>query len=303
MFARELALKIGGRLLGDDVVCERLAVPQRASCNDVTIVVWPYDYSIIKNSHASVVICDTNCAVDCLFDSGKVLIVIDDVISAFFALRTLVSFGAFKSPLEAFIHETAVIEPFVHIEPGAIIGAGCHIKAGTVIGAQCRLGNGVQIGAHSVIGADGFAPFGQEKTELLPSVGYVHIEDSVRLGAHCTVDRGVVGETRIKQGTLIDNMVHIGHDAVVGKNVVIAAQTALAGFVEIGDSATLGGQVGVVPHAVIGEGARISAKSLVRKVVGAYEIWSGNPSMPHAMYLKEYARAKRRYRESNEKYH
>ncbi|HXW53454.1 MAG TPA: UDP-3-O-(3-hydroxymyristoyl)glucosamine N-acyltransferase, partial [Myxococcota bacterium] len=83
-------------------------------------------------------------------------------------------------------------------------------------------------------------------------------------------------------------MVHIGHDVRIGENVIVAGQSGLAGFVWIDKNVTLGGQVGVAPHVRIGEGARISGKSMVHCDIRPREIWSGNPSVPHAVYLRAY---------------
>ena len=91
------------------------------------------------------------------------------------------------------------------------------------------------------------------------------LENNIRIGALCTVDRGLIGATLIKNNCLIDNHVHIGHDVELSAKVVIAAQTGLAGFVQIGEGATLGGQTGVAPHVVIGAYARVSAKTLVHR--------------------------------------
>jgi UDP-3-O-[3-hydroxymyristoyl] glucosamine N-acyltransferase len=155
----------------------------------------------------------------------------------------------------------------------------------------------VQIGANSVIGSPGFIPFGVVHARCLPCFGSVHIDEGVRIGALCTIDRGFLGVTRIGSNTLIDNMVHVGHDVDIGAGVIIAAQTGIAGFVRIGDRATLGGQVGIKPHATVGTGARVSGKSLVHCDIENDAIWSGNPSLPHAQYLRAYGQLKRSFKD------
>jgi UDP-3-O-[3-hydroxymyristoyl] glucosamine N-acyltransferase len=128
---------------------------------------------------------------------------------------------------------------------------------------------------------------------MLPSLGAVLIEDGASIGALCSIAKALIGVTTIGEASQLDNMVHCGHDAVIGKNVVIAAQSGLAGFAQIGDGVTIGGQSGVAPHVVIEHSARLSGKSFAHKDIRAFEIWSGNPSLPHALYLRDYARAKR----------
>lgn len=210
----------------------------------------------------------------------------------------------------AYIDPAAEIEAFVTIGAGAHIGAHSRVGAGSAIGREVRIGEScvlyprvsvydrVTTGArciiHSgaVIGADGF---GFELTDgawgKVPQVGTVSIGDDVEIGANCCIDRATLGATVIGDGTKLDNMVHIGHNCRIGRHVVIAAQTGLAGGVSIGDYAVVGGQVGIgdkariESKAVIGSGAGI----LTSKIVRAGEPVWGTPARPLRQYLEQLA--------------
>jgi UDP-3-O-[3-hydroxymyristoyl] glucosamine N-acyltransferase len=190
------------------------------------------------------------------------------------------------------------------IGPGCSIGAGCHIGERVSIGengtlhASVAIYDNIRIGArailHSgcVVGADGFGfTLSGDRYEKFPQVGTVEIGDDVEIGANACVDRGALGATRIGDGTKIDNLVHIAHNCVIGKHVVIAAQTGFSGSVTVGDYAVIGGQVG------IGEKARIDAKAVVggkagvlvsQRVHAGEPVW-GIPARPLRQHLKSLA--------------
>ena len=208
------------------------------------------------------------------------------------------------------IDPTAEVGPFVTIGRNARVGARTRIGAGSTIGAGTEIGDDcvvhprvsvyerITIGArcliHSgaVIGADGF---GFEMAgctwNKVPQVGTIRIGDDVEIGANSCIDRATLGVTVIGDGTKLDNMVHIGHNCRIGKHVVIAAQTGLAGGVSIGDYAVVGGQVGVgdkariESKAIIGSGAGI----LTSKIVRAGEPVWGTPARPLRQYLEQLA--------------
>lgn len=176
------------------------------------------------------------------------------------------------------------VGPFSVIGPGAVLGdsvavaSNVYVGAGTRVGDNCELhahvvlrehvtiGNRVKIFAGSVIGSDGFGLIPSEKGMApaeMPQIGTVIIEDDVRIGALCTVDRATLGETRVGAGCKFDDHVHIGHNARLGKNVVICGSTALGGSVMIEDDVLMGGQVGVAQGIRVGRGAKIGAQTLV----------------------------------------
>jgi len=208
------------------------------------------------------------------------------------------------------VDSSAEIGAFVTIGPGARIGARTRVGAGSSIDANAEIGEDcilhprvsiyerVTVGArcivHSgaVIGADGFGfELAGGKYQKVPQVGTVRIGNDVETGANTCIDRATLGVTEIGDGTKLDNMVHIAHNCRIGKHVVIAAQTGLAGGVSIGDYAVVGGQVGVgdkariEARAVIGSGAGI----LTSKIVRAGEPVWGTPARPLRQYLEQLA--------------
>ena len=219
----------------------------------------------------------------------------------------------------AVIHASAVIGAGVRVEARAVIGervllgdntkigAGCAIGAGVIVGPDCeiypnvtiypgtRLGSRVIVHAGAVLGSDGFGYVRDRKTghyEKFPQVGRLVIEDDVEIGANATIDRGALDETRIGQGTKIDNLVHIGHNCQIGQNVVIAAQTGLSGSIVIEKSVVLGGQVGIGEHARIEEGVMLGGQGgvLPNKVLrGKGVAFWGTPAQPLRQYLKQLA--------------
>jgi UDP-3-O-[3-hydroxymyristoyl] glucosamine N-acyltransferase len=208
-------------------------------------------------------------------------------------------------------HQTAVIASTAHIGLGTSIGAGAVIGDDVTLGENCRIyprvviypgttiGNRVVIHAGAVLGADGFGYVRDAKTgehTQFPQQGTLAIEDDVEIGANATIDRGALEETRIGAGTKIDNMVHIGHNVCVGRNVVIAAQTGISGSTIIGEGAIIGGQVGIGDHAEVGPGVILgSAAGLLphKTLTGPGEVFWGTPAQPLKQYLRELAMMRR----------
>ena len=200
--------------------------------------------------------------------------------------------------LTAVVDPTAVIDPTAEIGPLVTIGAGVHVGAHSVLYPRVTVYHGVVIGArcvvHSgaVLGADGF---GFERVgatyRKVPQVGTVEIGDDVEIGANTCIDRATLGVTVIGEGTKLDNMVHIAHNCKIGRHVLIAAQTGLAGGVTVGDYAIVGGQVGVGDKARIESGAIIGSGAgiLTSKIVRAGEPVWGTPARPLRQYLGQLA--------------
>ena len=184
------------------------------------------------------------------------------------------------------VHETATLCPGVVVMSGCSIGARSVLFPNVVLYPNTRVGADCRIHAGAVIGADGFSyhptPDGLRK---VPQIGRVVIEDEVEIGANSTIDRAFLGETRIGHGSKLDNQVHIGHNGSLGRSVIIAAQSGLAGSVTVGDGALLGGQVGVVEHTHIGTNSQIGAQSGVKKDVADGQAVLGTPAEP-AMKMK-----------------
>ena len=212
----------------------------------------------------------------------------------------------------------AIVGNHTRIGDGTTIGAACVIADGVEIGAHCRidanvticagskLGNRVIVQSGAVLGSDGFGYVRDDETgryELFPQIGRLVIEDDVEIGANSTVDRGALDETRIRRGTKIDNLVHVGHNVQIGQDVVIAAQTGISGSSVIEDNVIIGGQVGIADHVRIEEGAILGAQSGIptRKVIrGKGVVFWGTPARPIAEYLRELAFISRAARRSCE---
>ena len=187
------------------------------------------------------------------------------------------------------------------IDSGAVIGAGvrigndCHIYPRVVIYPGATLGDRVVIHAGAVLGADGFGYVRDRTTgeyTQFPQQGTLVIEDDVEVGANTTIDRGALEETRIARGTKLDNLIHIGHNVSIGRNVVIAAQTGISGSSAVGDGAILGGQVGMGDHAAVGPGVILGGQAGIlpkKNLLGPGIVFWGTPAKPVRQYLKELA--------------
>jgi len=161
------------------------------------------------------------------------------------------------------------------------IGNDCVIHPNVTILDHCEIGNGVIIQSGTVIGSDAFYYNTKKNRETwykkMESCGRVVIEDHVEIGAGCTIDRGVSGDTVIGRGTKIDNLVQVGHDTVIGRNCLIAAQVGIAGATTIGNGVILWGQVGVSKTLTIGDNAIVYAQSGVPSSLEGGKTYFGSP--------------------------
>jgi len=199
---------------------------------------------------------------------------------------------ALKGNTGASIHPTAVIGA------GVTMGTDCEIGPHVVIYPGVTLGDRVSVQAGAVLGSTGFgyARDHAGKYTLFPQQGRLIIEDDVEIGANTTIDRGALEETRIGAGTKIDNLVHIGHNCIIGKNVIIAAQTGISGSSVVEDGAILGGQVGIGEHATVGAGVILGGGAGVltnKKMTGPGQVFWGRPARPLKEYLRDLARLRR----------
>jgi UDP-3-O-[3-hydroxymyristoyl] glucosamine N-acyltransferase len=218
---------------------------------------------------------------------GTQLVVKDPVAALSLALEYLYPDQEEGSP----VHPAAVIAPSARlgsncrVEAGAVIeadcvlGRDCRIMAGAVLRHGCRLGRRVVIGPHSVVGGSGFG-FAESRAgyRRLRHVGTVEIGDDTEIGAGCTVDRALLGTTRLGRGVKLDDQVHIGHNAVIGDYTAFAAQVGVGGSTVVGKRVKAGGQAGIADHLKIGAGAIIGAQAGVTKDVPAGAFWTGNPA-------------------------
>ncbi|HMJ09371.1 MAG TPA: UDP-3-O-(3-hydroxymyristoyl)glucosamine N-acyltransferase, partial [Pyrinomonadaceae bacterium] len=187
------------------------------------------------------------------------------------------------------------IFPNASIYAGVKIGSGCTIHSGVSIRENCDIGNGCIIHNNSTIGCDGFGYAKAEDSTWLkiPQVGRVVLEDDVEIGANTAIDRASVGETRIKRGAKIDNLVQIGHSCTVDEDALICSQTGLAGSSVIGKRVILAGQVGIAGHLKIGDDAVLTAKSATSHDVEAGKIISGVPGFDNREWLRATAAFRR----------
>lgn len=179
------------------------------------------------------------------------------------------------------IGEGSVIFPLVSIYPRVKIGERTIIHSHASIREDVEIGSRVIIHNGAVIGSDGFGYLEVDDGSRLkiPQKGTVIIEDDVEIGANTTVDRAALGETIIRKGAKIDNLVQIAHNVEVGENTVLAGQTGLAGSVKIGKNVIMGGQVGVADHVNIGDKVIIAAQSGITKDIPPYSFVAGSPHL------------------------
>lgn len=260
---------------------------------DMVFVDHPKYYDKALNSKATTIL--INKEVEC--PEGKALIISDDPFRDFNKITT--HFNPFNKSTEtvstsAIIGKGSIVQPNVFIGNNVIIGKNCLLHPNVTIYDNCVIGDNVTIHSNTVLGADAFyykrRPDGYDK---LLSGGKVVIENNVDLGASCTIDRGVTGDTTIKQGTKIDNQVHVGHDTVIGENCLIASQTGIAGCVIIEDEVTIWGQVGTNSGITIGKGAIILGQTGVTKSVEGGKSYFGTPISESREKLKELAEIRR----------
>jgi UDP-3-O-[3-hydroxymyristoyl] glucosamine N-acyltransferase len=205
----------------------------------------------------------------------------------------------------ATLGEGVTLGPFVVVEEGVKIGAKSTLCAGAVVCARSEIGDetfiypnvtireGVKIGhrvivhANSVIGSDGFGFVPHQGRHFkVPQVGGVVIEDDVEVGASVTIDRATLGDTVIRRGTKINNLVQIGHNVEIGEHCILVAQVGISGSVRIGNRVTLAGQVGVAGHLSIGDQTVVAAKSVVTKDIPAKRNVAGFPAFDHVEWRK-----------------
>lgn len=260
---------------------------------DIVFVDHPKYYDKALESKATVILINKN--VSC--PSGKALLISDDPFSDFNVLTR--HFRPFVNTdtaiaASAKIGENTVIQPNVFVGNNVIIGKSCIIHPSVIIYDNCVIGNNVIIHAGTVLGSDAFyfqkRPHGFDK---LMSGGRVVIEDDVELGALCSIDKGVTGDTIIKKGSKLDNQVQVGHDTVIGEKCIIAAQVGIAGCVVVEDEVTLWGQAGVTSAITIGEKAIISAQSGVSKSLAGGKSYFGSPAEEAREKLKQLANLKK----------
>jgi UDP-3-O-[3-hydroxymyristoyl] glucosamine N-acyltransferase len=309
----ELAARVAGRVVGDgSVAIERIATIEDATAQALTFATSEAFLTAALAGDAAAILVETSLATQ---PAAKPLLVVDN---ARHALAQLLSGLQPSRPRGPFRHACAVIEPDaqladdVYVAAHAYVGSGVTIGSGSVIGAGAYVGDAVKIGEsvwiHArvsvmsatsignrvvlypgcVIGSDGFGwAFVDGRSERIPHVGNVVLEDGVEIGANSCVDRAQTGSTIVGAGSKIDNLVQIGHNCRIGKHCVIAALTGLAGSTIIGDYVKVAGQVGFKGHVTVGSGVTIAGQSGIWRDVADGATVSGRPAHDHRDELRQ----------------
>lgn len=274
-----IAEEIDAKVIGlESLLATGINELHKVEPGDITFVDAKKYFKKSLNSAASIII--INETIPC--PEGKVLLVCDDPFEAYDGL--VKKYRPFR-PLtnqvagSANIHPSAIIEPGVIIGHEVVIGENAYIQANSYIGDFTEIGRNVTIQAGCIIGTDAF--YFQKTADGFKkwrSGGKVVIEDEVDIGAACTINRGVSGDTLIGAGSKLDCQVHVGHGAVIGKNCLIAGQVGIGGKAILEDNVVLYGQVGVAQRVRIGAGAVVSAKSGISKDLEGKKAYFGIPA-------------------------
>ena len=291
---KQIAEIINSKYIGiDDFPIQGMNEIHVVEPGDIVFVDHPKYYDKALQSAATIVL--INKEVDC--PEGKALLISDDPFRDFNVLTKYFrpfQFSNVSISDSAKIGEGTLIQPNCFVGHNVQIGKNCLIHSNVTIYDNTIIGDNVIIHAGTVLGADAF--YYKKRVEgfdQLLSGGRVVIENNVGIGALCTIDKGVTGDTTIGEGTKIDNQVHVGHDTVIGKKCLIASQTGIAGCVIIEDEVTLWGQVGTTSGITIGAKAVIMGQTGVTKSVEGGKSYFGTPIEESREKLKQLANIKR----------
>lgn len=322
-----LIAQIGGKLAQGNAEAEICGVSsvEKAQATKLVFAEDPAAAQAALESQAGAVVLSPGCLAD-YSRRASIAVVESDQPRLWFARA-----AKLLKPVKAAtgVHPTAVLGANVKLGKDVAIGSGvvighdaeigasCRIAAGAVIGESvhigedCRifpraviypgttLGNRVVVHAGAVLGADGFG-YVRDKTTgaytQFPQQGTLLIEDDVEIGANSTIDRGALGETRIRRGTKIDNLVHVGHNCDIGEDVILVALTGISGSSTVGKGAVIAGQVGIGDHAHVGEGVILggqagvfSGATVTNKGLKPGTVLFGTPARPLKQVLREQA--------------
>ncbi len=257
---------------------------------DIVFVDHPKYYDKALKSAATTIIINKDVEVP----EGKALILSDEPFQVFNQLT--LHFNPkqiWEGNNQPNIDPSARVAPGVSCGKNVVIGAGTVIHPNVVIYDNTTIGDNVEIHSNTTIGGHAFYYKKYAQYTKMHSCGGVVIENSVEIGCNVSIDKGVSGITRIGAGTKIDNQVHIGHDTVIGKDCLLAAQVGVAGCVIIEDNVTLWGQVGVRSDITIGEGVVVLAQSGISKGLERGKTYFGSPASESREKMKELANSRR----------
>jgi len=287
---KEISGFIGARFIGpEDFEITGLNEIHMVEPGDITFVDHPKYYNKALRSKATTILINNEVEAP----DGKALILSDDPFRDFILLIN--RFRPFEGSDKSISH-TAEIGKGTVIQPGSFVGnnvkvgKNCLIHSNVSIYDHCEIGDNVVIHSGSVLGADAY--YFQRKNSNLrkfQSCGRVILHDNVEIGALCSIDRGVTGDTVISEGTKFDNHVQVGHDTFIGKHCLIGAHVAIAGVTRIEDEVVLWGRVVIDKDLVIGKGAVILATSAVGKSLEGGKVYFGAPAIEARKAWKELA--------------
>jgi UDP-3-O-[3-hydroxymyristoyl] glucosamine N-acyltransferase len=328
--AKQIAELIGGRVEGrDDAAVHTFAKIEEGTEGAISFLSNPKYTHYIYDTKSTIVLVKEDLELE-----HPVNATIIRVKNAYEAVAQLLQFYEKMKPhktgidplasvsAKATIGNDVYIGPFACIGDGAVIGDGSQIYPHTVVGdgvsigsrcllypnvtiyQGCRIGNNVTIHAGSVIGADGFgfAP-NQEGYDKIPQIGIVVIEDNVEIGANTCVDRSTMGQTVLRKGVKLDNLIQVAHNCEVGENTVMSAQSGLAGSTKIGAWCMVGGQAGFAGHIHVADKTFVGAQcGVISNTKGQGEQLVGSPAMDPKVFFRAAAVMKHlpdMYRELN----
>ena len=304
MTAAQIAKQLGGTVLGDGAIeLTGLTTADNARPGDLTFAEKETYFAAAEQSQASAILVSGEFS-----STTKVLIRVPNARVAVAKLLPIF-FPPDQQPPgihpSATIAASAQIDPSAHIGPNCVIGARVKIGArsallggnhvgrdcqlgedvclfpNVVIYAKCQLGNRVAIHAGTVIGSDGYGyVFDEGRHRKVLQVGNVIIHDDVEIGANTAIDRGALGATVIGAGTKIDNLVHIAHNVVIGRNCLVMGQVGFAGSTKLGDYCVIASQSGIAGHLKLGHQATVGAKSGVMRDIPDKGVVLGIPATP-----------------------
>lgn len=314
----QLAREVGGESRGNpETAVEGISTLEAAGPTDLSFYTNPRYRERAQRSRAGILLVGPESGIE-----GRDLLVAAEPAAALAQLIELFHPAPAAPPPGT--HPTAVVDPAAAVDATASVGAyvvvgpRCRIGAGVVLhphvvlGADCEVGRdsilhphvvlyaGTQIGArctvHSgaILGSDGFGfASGAGGHRKIPQVGRVVVEDDVEVGANCTLDRATLGLTRIGAGSKFDNLVHVGHNAEIGRDCLLVAHVGISGSTRLGRGVVMGGQSGVAGHLEVGDGVQVAAKSAVLQSVEAGRRVAGIPAVEIAAWRRQQALARR----------
>jgi UDP-3-O-[3-hydroxymyristoyl] glucosamine N-acyltransferase len=306
----ELAEWTGGTVVGDEEVeIHGVASIDEAKEGEITFIANPKYLSKLNQTRASAVVVSSEVTF-----REKPLLCVKNPYLAFARILTLftqepyqpkgVDPNAWVSPT-AQLGNDLTVYPFVYIgdrcrigdrvtlHPGVYVGEDSSIGEDSILHANVSIYPAMTIGKRVIlhsgvtVGSDGFG-YAKEgrKNFKIPQVGRVEIEDDVEIGSNTSIDRGALGNTIIRRGVKIDNLVQIAHNVVIGEDSIVVAQVGIAGSTKLGSNVTLAGQVGLAGHIQIGDNVRVGAQSGVGQDLPANQAYSGSPAIAHREWLR-----------------